>query len=314
MNSIKESFDNLPIAVCFFDSRGIVRLVNRSMLSVGAMLLGSGIQTLNELRQALQSPPRGIVPVDWMNMIFRFPDGRALRFNEKQITDGEGSSFTEVTAADVTELMEIQRRVREENARLDGANLRLRQLGSSIADIVREEEILSMKMRVHDDLGYSLISVRKAFWQCDDVETLHALSNRCATIIRLLSSGAASSSDPMEDAVERAKAIGVSVTTVGDVPTDAQGRYIAALALRECASNCVRHAGGANICLKAAHIGSLAILTITNDGRAPDGPITEGGGLTELRHRIEKAHGTMAVCCKDRFSLTITLPGEEEKA
>ena len=36
MNSIRESFDNLPVAVCFFDKRGVVRLMNRRMLSVGA--------------------------------------------------------------------------------------------------------------------------------------------------------------------------------------------------------------------------------------------------------------------------------------
>ena len=45
MNSIRESFDNLPVAVCFFDKRGVVRLMNRRMLSVGAELLGSGVQT-----------------------------------------------------------------------------------------------------------------------------------------------------------------------------------------------------------------------------------------------------------------------------
>ena len=48
MNSIRESFDNLPVAVCFFDKRGVVRLMNRRMLSVGAELLGSGVQTLEE--------------------------------------------------------------------------------------------------------------------------------------------------------------------------------------------------------------------------------------------------------------------------
>ena len=41
MNSIKESFDNLPVAVCFFDKRGVVRLMNRRMLSVGAELLAA---------------------------------------------------------------------------------------------------------------------------------------------------------------------------------------------------------------------------------------------------------------------------------
>mgnify|MGYP006938609484 CR=1 FL=1 len=34
MNIIKESFDNLPMALCFFNSRGIACLVNRRMLWV----------------------------------------------------------------------------------------------------------------------------------------------------------------------------------------------------------------------------------------------------------------------------------------
>ena len=57
MNIIKESFDNLPIGICFFDSRGIIRLINKKMLSIGCILLDGGFQTLRELRSALQSLP-----------------------------------------------------------------------------------------------------------------------------------------------------------------------------------------------------------------------------------------------------------------
>ena len=32
MNAIKESFDNLPTAICIFSSKGLVRLMNRRML------------------------------------------------------------------------------------------------------------------------------------------------------------------------------------------------------------------------------------------------------------------------------------------
>ena len=45
MNIIKESFDNLPMALCFFNSRGIACLVNRRMLWVSTQLLGSSVQT-----------------------------------------------------------------------------------------------------------------------------------------------------------------------------------------------------------------------------------------------------------------------------
>ena len=33
MDRIKESFDSLPIAACFFDKNGVVRLINRLELA-----------------------------------------------------------------------------------------------------------------------------------------------------------------------------------------------------------------------------------------------------------------------------------------
>ena len=40
LNLFKEGFDTLPTAVCFFDSRGIVRLVNEKMIEIGNLFLG----------------------------------------------------------------------------------------------------------------------------------------------------------------------------------------------------------------------------------------------------------------------------------
>ena len=59
MDRIKESFDSLPIAVCFFDKNGMVRLVNHRMLTVLNHLRKNGVQTLAELQSALQAPAAG---------------------------------------------------------------------------------------------------------------------------------------------------------------------------------------------------------------------------------------------------------------
>lgn len=113
MNSIKESFDNLPVAVCFFDKRGVVRLMNRRMLSVGAELLGSGVQTLEELHRALDTPPESIERLDAEMGVYKFPSGTVLRFVERQITDKSGGSYTEVTASDVTRLVTLQQELKK---------------------------------------------------------------------------------------------------------------------------------------------------------------------------------------------------------
>ena len=50
MDRIKESFDSLPIAACFFDKNGVVRLINHRMLAITNWLQKGGIQSLAEMQ------------------------------------------------------------------------------------------------------------------------------------------------------------------------------------------------------------------------------------------------------------------------
>ena len=128
MNIIKESFDNLPMALCFFNRRGIACLVNRRMLWVSTQLLGSSVQTLSELERALKSPPDTVAQLETQPPTYRFSDGSILRFTREAIRDEEGHRYTQVTASDVTELVRQQYTLAAENRRLEDANERLRQL------------------------------------------------------------------------------------------------------------------------------------------------------------------------------------------
>ena len=316
MNSIKESFDNLPVAVCFFDKRGVVRLMNRRMLSVGAELLGSGVQTLEELRRALDTPPESIERLDAEMGVYKFPNGTVLRFVERQITDKSGGSYTEVTASDVTRLVTLQQELRKENARLEDANLRLKRLYDRMPEIVREEETLAMKLRVHDDIGHTILSARRALRQGESMEAIRESAEAWESTIELLCR--ANSMEEPEDAIEYAKAraaeLGAEVIVEGSAPKDGEMRHIFALAIRECTSNCIRHAGGKRIFARFAPYRGGWGIHITNDGKVPDDEITEGGGLSALRRRIENAGGIMRIKSRPNFALSALLPyGEENK-
>ena len=64
MDRIKESFDSLPIAACFFDKNGVVRLINRRMLAIANWLRKGGIQSLAEMQNDLQTPPANVRCLD----------------------------------------------------------------------------------------------------------------------------------------------------------------------------------------------------------------------------------------------------------
>ena len=313
MNAIKESFDNLPAAICIFDRKGLVRMMNRQMLAVSAMLLGSGIQSLPELREVLQNPPGSVLTDGESPGVYHFPDGSVLRFSEKEITDQDGQRYTEVIASDVSELMAVRARLHEENERLDCANRRLRKLGEDMADMVRKEEILNMKIRVHDEIGYSLLSVRRAYWQCQDLAQLRQMAEQWRATIGLLHADTPGQrEDPIFLAQERGRELGAQVILAGSFPQSKAARELLSLAIRECTSNCIRHAEGTKIFAQCAAGAGSAVLTLTNNGRAPQGPIQEGGGLTGLRRLVEKAGGEMQVQARPRFMLRISVPVKEE--
>ena len=309
MNIIKESFDNLPIGICFFDSRGIIRLINKKMLSIGCILLDGGFQTLRELRSALQSLPENVRALDEKNSLFSFPGDVILKYEESLVIDKKNNRFTQITFSDVSELFLRQRELKEENERLENANRRAKQLYDNMAQIVREEEILSMKMRVHDDIGHSILAARKALLNDASIEEIHSSASIWERSIDLLyhANNMPDETDDLEYAKERAAMLGVSVIESGDFPTEKSARKIFSIAVRECVTNCVRHAGGNCVFAFAFSDHEHHRLKITNNGEPPEREITEGGGLSALRKRIEKSGGAMAIKSLPFFELCVTL-------
>lgn len=316
MDRIKESFDSLPIAVCFFDKNGMVRLVNHRMLTALNHLRKNGVQTLAELQSALQAPAAGVRCLNPQLGIYRFPDGRALRFVQERITTQAGIRYTQFTAADVTELMEKQSQLKEENAKLAEANGRLRTIFEQMPEIIREEETLAMKLRVHDDIGHSILAARRTLLQQASLAEIRASAALWEQSIAVLyrSNQMMVQSEPLAAAKKRAEEMGVRVLPEGTPPKAQLSRELIALAIRECAANCARHARGTELYVCFRPKQSSMDVFLTNNGAAPKKTIVEGGGLSMLRHRIEEGGGRMAIRSLPRFELMLSLPEKEETA
>lgn len=316
MDRIKESFDSLPIAACFFDKNGVVRLINRRMLAIANWLRKGGIQSLAEMQSALHAPPANVCCLDLHLRIYRFPDGKALRFAQEQITTKAGVRYTQITAADVTELIRKQNQLKAENAKLAEANERLRLLFVQMPEIIREEETLAMKLRVHDDIGHSILAARRVLLQHTDLKEIRANAALWEQSISVLyrSSQITAQSEPLEMAKKRAEELGVRVLLTGNEPQRQWMRALSALAICECAANCVRHADGTELYVCFWRKPDCMEVSLTNNGAAPKKKITEGGGLSMLRQRIEEAGGKMEVWSSPRFKLIISLPEQEGAA
>ena len=318
-SSVKEGFDNLPSAICCAGRDGIIMLCNLQMHRLCHVLMGMDLQHISELRHALDQPQPDVEVVDREARIYRFPDSTLWQFAEDLITDADGNRYTQVQAIDVTELHEKKAELERENQKLAEANQRAKKLYAELDQIVREKETLAMKMRVHDDMGQCLLATRNLLLAKDaTLEDFRAGGRRWAETLRRINVAEqgpgvrCDRADPLKDLMASAWEIGVRVRIQGELPKGNANAQLMIAAMRECATNTVRHAGGSEMTVQLMRTQKADIAVITNNGRTPEGEIVEGGGLSGLRQSVENRHGTMAVRGQPAFRLSIVLPREEE--
>ena len=310
MNLVKEGFDRLPVAICFFDSNGIVRLVNHRMLSLMNYLRSDGIQTFSEISDALKFPSENICCLDPQLLIYRFPDGSIMRFEQKQILIESDIQYMQITATDVTEIISQQTELKSENEKLSEANDRMRKLFEQMPEIIREEETLEMKMQVHDAIGHSILASRRALLHKLGLNELKKTANLWEQSISVLyrSNQIREDHESLDREIDRASRIGIQVITDGEISGQSKHISIFSLAIRESASNCARHAKGSKLYACFIHESECERLILTNNGMPPKEEIKEGGGLSLLRYYVKDAGGSMKIKSFPYFELLIDLP------
>ena len=77
-------------------------------------------------------------------------------------------------------------------------------------------------------------------------------------------------------------------------------------------TNAVRYAEATELYADFSETETEASVTLTNNGKLPEGEIAEGGGLSSLRKRVERAGGQMIVQSLPAFRLTVTIPKGKE--
>ena len=290
-DSIREATNDITMGICFADPAGRIILCNETMRELSYMMISSYPQMIGELDTVLFPPgPDGERP---SSGIFFFPSGNVRQFNSSRIAVSGEEGWRQITAQDVTELYRVREQLESENRRLAETNRKLRAMYDRMTDDIREKESLEMKVRVHDTMGRSLITIQ-------DKEA-----------VSILSDSQAPPDGDIADEMKNCEKLGVRLILNGYLPKDPGLERIVISAIRECATNCVRHAHGTYIAVDIQERHGIYSVTITNDGEKPKGEIIEGGGLSGLRLLVERENGTMLIHSAPQFELIIELPQGE---
>ena len=310
-NSIKEAMDRLPGGICYFTGSGSVKLCNLQMLRLFRSFAQKDLQRQGELEEALEDcgPDTGVLCLSGELQNYLFPDGRVWQYRRYPVKDEAGTSYTEVVFSDLTEQYEREQELKKQTKELEEISRKLKHLSDNVQILTREKEVLAAKTRLHDQMGAALTAVRQLL--------LHPEAAGTGSAVKLLRQAVSAVKNDREYPPEQeelakflqdAAAVGVRITLTGALPESGEQSFVCLLAMRECLSNGVRHAGATELRIALTEDDSSVSIHITNDGTPPKGEIVPRGGLHNLYRYVLGCGGRLQIQSAPSFAMTITLP------
>ena len=325
-HSIRETIDYLPGGICFATPNGRPVLTNRRMNELIFTLTNRTILNVHTVWEDLRRPdfangcrkaellPMPPGPVDNNaadSMFFILPDSSIWRFSKVVLTDST-PHYIQLDAAEVTELYYLSKELFDNNARLTEQYARQRSLLENIVEINHEKEILSTKMRIHDDLGRSILTTRQHLANGTVTENLPALANVWINAINKMEEYAHINEDsevsPEIELLRAAEMIGCHIDFHGDRPENRKTALLFYAAVREALTNAVMHAKADRLFVRIWPEMYGYHVEISDNGTKQSSSITEGNGLGTLRRRLEREGADLQIKSEGGVSLIIELP------
>ncbi len=309
--SVKESFDNLPSGICFYETSGILRLVNVKINDLCVEITGkpllNGAEFWKTLAEDAPIAPNERVGTGETPMI-KTERGKVYSFNRTEhAVDGE--AVFEIVATDITRRYRLSEDLACKNEELAAFNQRMREYGEKIQELTAERETLNAKIRIHDELGKLLLFTRKSLSApMTEEERRGMLSSWKNDVIAFGSAKGGNVSDTYSGLYAAAKSAGVAVKITGRKPEDKTLKKIVVTAAIECVTNAVKHAKGNVVNVELEDKGAFLNIYVSNNGEPPTEKIKEGGGFSSLRPLVEREGGKMTITSAPAFGLAITVP------
>lgn len=312
--SVKETMDDVPCGVCVSDSWGRIVLSNKKMRELSRMLIGAVLQNYEDLKQVLDGNKsvQGVTRLSPKNSVLYLPNGTVWMFQNYMLTEEEVAGYLQTVAFDVTEIYFNSEKIRMKNEKLELLNQKLKKMYEQIDESIREQETLKMKMQVHDSFGRSLLTIRRMLEGNKEPDYMKNQLEILKQSVYILSGIMQDDTEKQyEESIKHAEKLGVSVEIEGELCDEYQVALITDKAIRECVTNCIRHAHGRRVYVQSHKTREGWKVCITNDGERPKEGCREGGGLSALREVVERDGGKMTTKFEPEFLLALKLPFSE---
>ena len=312
--SIKEAIDSLPSGVCFYLDSGRLLMTNRKMHELYTAATGRLLANRSfPVGQMFSGPvqPGCELLTDSGSKVLRLPGNSAWAIGEKDLSYEKKTAHM-LILDDVSELYAQNVSLRAMREKLLALNHRLTDYNREIVSLTAERELLDARVRLHDEMGADLLTIRRYLANGGTAQDRADIEARLRRNVRFLITGQSSQvRDEYEIILETAEKLGVRVSVAGELPQQEPQKHVAATAMHECLTNTLRHAHGDELTVSVAEQDNTYVITLSNNGDQPEGPVQEKGGLNSLRELTERIPGgSMEIIASPVFSVIIILPKE----
>ncbi len=309
--SVKEGLDTLPTGVMFSGTNGYIYLINTKMQSLiqkfftseqkDSLDFWNDLQTGNIIDGECQALEKDIL-VNFGLEVWRF---------SRQEFFVDNTSYYEITAINVTEIVGTLQELEDERAKLLQQSDEVRKLSDKMETLRREQEYSRIRSQIHDVLSQRLTALQRLSRDenFNDYSVLYSLTQDVITQIKAKRGGDAK--ELFGEIYFYFRKIGLSIEMLDPLPKNEQVAFLFLAVLREACTNAVKHAGATKIYAKIDTTDTGYRIEITNNGMRPKKGLIEGGGLSGIRNRVENAGGTLKVEVIPEFSLIITIDRKE---
>ena len=222
--------------------------------------------------------------------------------------------YKQAIAIDVSEFYYNNEKIKANNERLQSLNRKLEEMYEKIGERIREQEILAMKLQVHDNLGRSLLTIRRILENKENMSHMNKQLDVLKEQVYILTNMTVENlEDLYQNTGKHARELGIEIHLEGEGPKNSTYRLLLDRVIRECVTNCARHAHGSEVNVSIEEDPEAYNIRITNNGELPKPKAREGGGLSSLRRALEAEGCTMVTVFEPAFCLMMRMPKRQSE-
>lgn len=312
-DSIQEAVDTMDEGILLFEENGTPLLVNHSMMEVMQTIVGTIIRNGNVFWHLLQQGGGKDIHRERIGrkLLFHLPNGKVWMVSRDSIADYD-KPLWQISAADVTALYEVNRRLAETIGILQGRNEKMKSLLSHLVEIESRDTLRDIRTKVHDLMGQR-ISILQQVLNNRDFHRYKELAPLIKNLLRDMEKDiAVSPADRLAELIRTYQGLGIEVQIRGLLPPSRPVSRNFVEIIREAMTNAICH-GHANSVTIVLTEGKSYGLEIRDNGVGCDIPVHEGGGLSSIRRKVLGAKGRVRFKNKPHFVLTIEWPKGEDR-